>query len=119
MSNPFDFALGELLGTLHSVTRSRAVYRRGNLALEIGVTWGTSDVAAFTDNIVGHVHEMTDAIVQDFAPLLARFGLPQQGDTITQDGITRTVLPAAGDDVYTWSGVRRALRIHTKITAES
>jgi len=122
MSSPFEFGVGALLGSLHAIAAGPAVYRgtRNDVAksLEINVAWGETDAIEFTENAGGLRIERRDAIIRDWSPLTKRFGQPQPGDTIEQDGLTFEVMPMGDEPCYRWSGKRHALRIHTKLVEE-
>lgn len=108
------------LAALHGVGAQPATYRWGAEELTVNVLWGQSQFEELIQQVSGTRYEEPDAIIQDYAELLARRGEPQRGDEIEQNGIIRKVLPASDTGpVFQYSGnLRQALRIHTKTTEE-
>lgn len=122
MPSPFESAFDALLPALHAIAARPAVYRGTRSGtektLEVAVAWGETDVMLYAENVGGLTTESRDAIIEDHARLLERFGLPEPGDTIEQDGRTHEAMPLDRNRCYAWSGNRHALRIHTKLVGE-
>jgi hypothetical protein len=114
----FDERVATGIARLHQHAASDAVYQWDNYELAIRVTWGRYETEELTSDGTAVTREMPDALIADYAELLATRGVPKRGDRIVQNGITRQVLPSGDEPVYRWSGHnRQVLRIHTKIVS--
>lgn len=119
MPSDFDARVSAGLARLHAQTTQTATYQWDAQELEIAVTWGRDPLEEISTVGSGVIADMPDALIEDYAELLATRGVPQRGDRIVQNGITYMVLPHGDEHVYRWSGnARQVLRIHTKIIAE-
>lgn len=116
MPTRFSTAVNTALARLEGSAGEPCVYTRGSTSLTVMVVWGRSAVEELSPQVSATLIERSDAILSDYADLIAAFGVPQPRDEIAAaDGRRFQVLPA-GDGLacWRWMGTRQeALRIHT------